>query len=461
MKKKISLILAMTLIVGLLGGCGQSNSSSATSKVDSSSETSKVDSSSATSKVDLSTASGTVRMISYEPQFTSQQNEIVRQFNEKYPNIKVNIEYLGANVDDYALKTDNMVLAGEPIDLTLQSYNGGLSQRAANGSILSEDEYFKQEGTTAEKLYSGTVQYKGKTYGIPCDGKTFIVMLNKTDLDSVGLPAPSFDWTWDDFRMYAQKLTKGDGANKRYGAYFHIWPQYYLWPMYSTQMGTPLFTKGKLDISNPVYANFLKFRKDMQDVDKSVMPVSEVLSINSTYSKMFFSNKASMVVSLTGAVGDVKSSTYPHEFKTVFAPLPRADKNAPVGWRPYENRYLTIPKTSTNPQAAYLFARFYSTTGMNIKGAGFSCLIGADSTSTIDVMTDKNSSNLYDMTSLKNTLINPKIVNNAYDFVDPTVGTINVAYAEAGQSYLVGGGNIEDILSKFKATAQGIIDRAK
>ena len=50
-----------------------------------------------------------------------------------------------------------------------------------------------------------------------------LVLINKDMLDAAGLDVPSLDWTWDDYREYAEKLTSGSGADTKYGSYFHSW----------------------------------------------------------------------------------------------------------------------------------------------------------------------------------------------------------------------------------------------
>lgn len=52
----------------------------------------------------------------------------------------------------------------------------------------------------------------GKQIGIPKDVDTAAVWYNKDMFDEAGIAYPTADWTWEDFREIAKKLTKEDGS---------------------------------------------------------------------------------------------------------------------------------------------------------------------------------------------------------------------------------------------------------
>ncbi len=52
----------------------------------------------------------------------------------------------------------------------------------------------------------------GKQYGVPKDMDTVALWYNKTMFDEAGVEYPTADWTWDDLKSAAQKLTKDDGS---------------------------------------------------------------------------------------------------------------------------------------------------------------------------------------------------------------------------------------------------------
>lgn len=54
------------------------------------------------------------------------------------------------------------------------------------------------------------VTWKDKVYGMPLDINTLFTIYNKELFQQAGVPEPSADWTFQDAREAAQKLTKGD-----------------------------------------------------------------------------------------------------------------------------------------------------------------------------------------------------------------------------------------------------------
>lgn len=70
----------------------------------------------------------------------------------------------------------------------------------------------------------------GDQMAIPKDIDTCAVWYNKTMFDEAGIPYPTSDWTWDEFREIAKKLTKDDGS--QYGV--AIKPGSYQESWYST-----------------------------------------------------------------------------------------------------------------------------------------------------------------------------------------------------------------------------------
>lgn len=61
-------------------------------------------------------------------------------------------------------------------------------------------------------------KYDGVTYGVPSDLDLGLLFYNKDIFASAGVPEPTEDWTWDDFRSTAKELTVGEGSGKQYGA---------------------------------------------------------------------------------------------------------------------------------------------------------------------------------------------------------------------------------------------------
>ncbi len=65
--------------------------------------------------------------------------------------------------------------------------------------------------------------YRGFQGGLPWDGNSELIYYNKDLFDQEGIPYPDDDWTYEEFRAIAKKLTKdfdGDGRPDQFGANF-------------------------------------------------------------------------------------------------------------------------------------------------------------------------------------------------------------------------------------------------
>ncbi|MBF4582235.1 sugar ABC transporter substrate-binding protein [Curtobacterium sp. VKM Ac-2865] len=142
----------------------------------------------------------------------------IKGFNEKYPDIKVNVD-----VTPYASYFTKLQTQGSSNTLPdLFWMNGPNFQLyAGNGKLAPITDEVKS-GAIDPKNYSSALNklytYDGKQYGVPKDFDTIGVWMNKSLFEQAGVPMPSKDWTWDDFQKTGAELSaklKGQGA---YGA---------------------------------------------------------------------------------------------------------------------------------------------------------------------------------------------------------------------------------------------------
>ena len=148
-------------------------------------------------------------------------------------------------------------------------------------------------------------------------------MINKSMLDAAGFPIPKMNWTWNDYREYARKLTKGEGQDKVYGSYFHTFKNYGLMGVYSTKMDNAYYKDGSLNFDDPNLKDWLKFRYDMENVDKTSVPLMDIKTSKLAYRNEFFTGKVAMVPTGTWMLAEIKDIKWPHDFQTTFAPLPK------------------------------------------------------------------------------------------------------------------------------------------
>lgn len=387
-------------------------------------------------------------------------HQIITDFEAENPTIKVTSEVLvpGGSANDNMTKLDVLMSTEEELDVVAIPNEEQTVLRAANGMFLPLDELFTQDGVNVQEDYLISTKYDGKLYAVPQFVNYWYVLLNKDHLDAAGLKVPQVGWTWDEFRAYAKALTQGEGNDKRYGAYFHTWGEYANPMLYSEKIHPYM-----LDATTSIFADssfdyWFNLRRAMEQEDQSVRTFSDVIGSKANYRTEFFNEKASMLMIGSWTVADAGNlESYPHEFKTAFAPMPRMNEKSPIGGTNIAGEFIAISKNTKHPNEAYRFLRYLSTIGSEKRGAT-SGWKQADGEKFVANIVEKNP-DLYDVESLKHTLFNDKIHS-------PITGEINISYAnemkkgvlEAGFSkFILDNNSVEEVKAFMVEEANKII----
>jgi len=339
--------------------------------------------------------------------------QIIADFEKENPTIKVKSEVLipGGSAVDNMMRMDVLMSAGEQVDVVSIPNVDQAVLRTANGMFEPLDEFFEKDEIKIKENYKISATYDGKVYALPHLSNYWYVLLNKDHLDEAGLPVPDIDWTWDDFKEYATKLSKGEGLDKRYGAYFHTWGEYAN-PMLFSEKSHPYMLDDATSIFDDESFNYwFELRRDLEEAG-AVKAFSDVIGAELNYRTEFFNEEASMLMTASWTIADVGNvGQYPHEFKTAFAPVPRMNEDSPVGSTNIAGEFSAIAKSSKNKEASYKFLRYLTAEGSSIRG--LSAWNEADGEATVQGLVAGNE-DYYDLDSLNNTLFNEN-VKGAYD----------------------------------------------
>jgi multiple sugar transport system substrate-binding protein len=133
--------------------------------------------------------------------------DLIKDFNVKYPNIKVEYEML--SWAEGPKKFDVALNAGEPPDLYFHAVSG---QYVNTGLALQLDKYLTPE--IKDDFLPGTLdlaKIQGKQYGLPLYQFQWGWGANKRILEEAGVDWKKIQqsgWTWAEFTDIAKKLTK-------------------------------------------------------------------------------------------------------------------------------------------------------------------------------------------------------------------------------------------------------------
>lgn len=140
---------------------------------------------------------------------------------------------------DFYTKIQTNLAGGTAADLIWlsQEYIAGYADK---GVLLDLTDMLAQDQRGAAKLDDyfpnvlQTAQYNGRTYGLPWIAQPVMLYYNPKLFSDAGVQPPSDNWTWDDFKAAAEKLTldtNNDGTPDQYGTAFNGWPpiQMFIW----------------------------------------------------------------------------------------------------------------------------------------------------------------------------------------------------------------------------------------
>ncbi|TVY09468.1 ABC transporter substrate-binding protein [Paenibacillus cremeus] len=451
MKRKAGSAVASSLVIAaLLTGCASGGGGSSTGP-------SKGTDSAAGAG---SSAPVTIKFLNWEK--ASVYQPAIDAFEKNYPNIKVQYMPLVENdSNETQKKIDIMYASGESFDVFSLNSTPDFSKRASNGMLEPLDSYLSKENVKYEDEYKAEqMKVNGKRYSLPGKFGPWLILLNKTQLDAAGLAVPK-SWTWDEFRDYAKKLTKGDGPSKQYGAFFYTWKDYFLLRQYSSQKDQGIMADDgtKLNADNPLMKSSLELRYAMEHTDKSIRPYQDVVSQKIPYRDEYFQGKASMLPTGPWMISEAGGTDkLPATFVSAFAPWPTNNK----GDEPYSfggADSLVISSNSKHKQEAYQFIRFLSTEGMGLTKQ-LSAWKKADLNKELDqIVSATKTPDKIDKASLINTLSVSKLPN-------PPIAVSYSADLEKGfiaesEKYLLGNADIDTTMKSIKANLQKIIDTNK
>lgn len=173
----------------------------------------------------------------------------------------------------------------------------------------------------------------GDQLAIPKDIDTCAVWYNKTMFDEAGVPYPTADWTWEDFREIAKKLTKPE--KNQYGT--AITPNAYQESWYSTiyAYGGEVLSEDKKSsgFDNPKTIEAMQMIENI--IKDGSMPEYSVMSENGT-SALMESGTVAMTFQGSWMVTDMANNDY-IKANCDIAPLPKGPEGTKsitngLGW---------------------------------------------------------------------------------------------------------------------------------
>jgi len=223
------MLLALSLV---LSACGSKQSTEPQSSQQPTTQTQQTTEQQPTQQEPATKEKVTIRLATWAGADESAElQQIIDKINAEATDFQIVHEPAPA---DYYTKIQTMLAGGTAPDLMWLSQEYVVPY-ASKGALMDLTDRLKNDSRPTANLddYFPMVlehaQYEGRIYGLPWIAQPVIVYYNEQLFDDAGLPYPTDDWTWEEFRELAVKLT--DKEKGIYGTSFNGWPpvQMFIW----------------------------------------------------------------------------------------------------------------------------------------------------------------------------------------------------------------------------------------
>ncbi len=257
----------------------------------------------------------------------AQENQIlqnlIRDFQKQNPDIQVDLEAIPYGEYNTRL-FDESANRRAPDVIFVSSLN--IADFYSRGFLEPLTPYVKTDpSVNLDAFYPGPIEWftvTGNLYVLPRDiAPVCVIYYNKKAFDEAGLPYPKDDWTLDDFRECALKLTRTemDGKVSRWGIVEdYPVPESWIYA-FGGRFVDDSHHPARYLVDKPEFLKGVQFRADLIQKDK-VMPGPHHLWEEGP-TDLFLRGKAAMILS---GIWKTPAFRTIQEFRWEIAPTPRA-----------------------------------------------------------------------------------------------------------------------------------------
>ena len=201
---------------------------------------------------------------------------LASEFEELHPNVTIDVSEGASDTAELLQKLSAGFASGTYPDMSY-AFGSWASQLEASGRTLDITERTQDPDVAWDEFSEAaraTVQPTGeKIIGVPALVDNISLIYNKTVFDAAGVEYPTEDWSWDDFREAAAKLT--DPSSQTFGYAYSVSgteeTTWQFWPHLWQRGGEILSDDGKTAaFASEAGVEALEFLRGMAIDDKSI-----------------------------------------------------------------------------------------------------------------------------------------------------------------------------------------------
>ncbi|WP_378145477.1 extracellular solute-binding protein [Cnuibacter sp. UC19_7] len=234
---------------------------------------------------------------------------LAAEFEQLHPNVTIDVSS-GASSTEELLQKLSAGFASNSYPNISYSFGSWASELESSGRTLDITDQVKEPDVAWDEFSEAarkTVQPTGsKTIGFPAVVDNLSLLYNKTVFDAAGVQYPTDDWTWDDFRAAAAKLT--DPSTETYGYAYSVSGSeettWQFWPHLWQNGGQILDGDGKAAFNSSEGVDALDFLRSMAQDDKSIY----LDQTDTRFGQLFAADRIGMITSGPWQLNDLKTA---------------------------------------------------------------------------------------------------------------------------------------------------------
>ena len=365
-KKLLAMGLSVTMIAGMLTGCGSSSTESGDSTASTSQTQSEVTEQNTASEISQTAASDdepiTLRFAWWGgDERNAATLEVIEQFEALHPNVTIEAEY-GGN-DGYHDKLATQLASGTAADI-VQVDPETFPQYVSTGDyFVNYMDYSNMDLSTFDENYISLAingRYDGKQLGLPTGISGAGILVNQDLADEIGIDFTQA-YTWDDLLEMGRKVREYDDsmyllcANKEYIVNLIVFN-------YGKQLcGSTLFDKetGELNITEEQMAELMQYVKKLYD-EGVVAPASyqaayggDNLQSDANWIAGKYVSALTYISTIDVMVAANDSANYS------MSQLPMLSGCTEKGWASNTPQVMAVTKTCEHPEMAVEFMNYF------------------------------------------------------------------------------------------------------
>jgi multiple sugar transport system substrate-binding protein len=234
--------------------------------------------------------------------------KLAAEYHAAHPNVTVKTSTGATTTDDLLTKLSAGFAGGSYPDISY-AFGSWAGELGASGRTQDLTSYVNDPSFGWDEMPAAartTATSDGKVIGVPALVDNLALIYNKKLFDAKGVPYPTDEWSWDDFRAAAKKLT--DKSTNTYGSAYSVSGSedttWHLWPLLWQNGGQILDSNNKPAFNSTSGVKALETLRAIAVDDKSMY----LDQTDEKYVPLFASGHVGMIINGPWSLLDLKQA---------------------------------------------------------------------------------------------------------------------------------------------------------